>query len=921
MPGYAGAGQAQIIRQGINVKWFSVQQDRRARIKMMKKISILAVLIFSSLCAHAQTGVLPGYCVQGATQAKTSGSPSSNYLQGIIPYCTVSVYLTGTTTLATIYADGSNTPLTNPFQADASGSWLFWAALNQAYDITLSGGIYPNTYSVPITETGVSPNVAGGGYFPCSPAVSGNITCTGTVAAGAIVGAIYSNMPHWHAKLATLMDGGGGFPRFGWEGDSTIWGSTATVATSPGVDFCNDITAYDGYPCAWGSWFGGGTGSGSSFWQNDPRIISTGWAIDSGASTIGVHPLAQSTAAGQLCFTPVQAVNTFEIYWLEGPAAGVLNYTIDGGSAVSITTTGSTVSMQRTSISAGSPGSHTLCHEWASGGQVDLVGDISYNSTVPSVIAVLMGAPGAASAALSATAQAYAPGNSQPYAAIGLDAAVVEIGAINDWIQGVPAATTGVNLQTVVTALETAGADVDIYTPVPSNPTTTTIPQATQALTVAAMKAVATANKNANTVDTLPITDNFSAWVSEAASANRYGDGSVHPSAIGYAINAQAVETTTVVEPGIMSGFNPSPWAATSPFYLPSVISPASNYTLLCTEGTLFASAGYTVTLPSTCPNNYQVQIDAFQGPITLSGSLGIGMPSSVPARGTITTQFVGGSWWATATSYGLGAQALDLSCVQITSTYTVTGNEGCLLTAGATVTLPDLNASYVGANFNGFTLSIKEYGLASTLTVGGLNVDVPTSLPPLSSLIVTYYNGDWFDITGNRQPTYNSCLLTAGNYSLTGRESCILVSTGTTTLPNLGAAFNGFTLPIIDYSGSVTISVGGSNVNVPTTLPGKASIYVTYYAGAWYLVSGQGLPITGLPVSASGTYTTATSDAFTVTGATASSHCTFSATNALAAAATVAPYISALGTNTITITHVATTASGGTIDILCTSN
>jgi hypothetical protein len=70
-----------------------------------------------------------------------------------------------------------------------------------------------------------------------------------------------------------------------------------------------------------------------------------------------------------------------------------------------------------------------------------------------------------------------------------------------------------------------------------------------------------------------------------------------------------------------------------------------------------------------------------------------------------------------------------------------------------------------------------------------------------------------------------------------------------------------------------------------------------------------------------SGTYTTATSDAFTVTGATSSSHCTLTPTNATAAAATVAAYVSSKSANSITVSHVVTTASGGTVDIHCTAN
>jgi hypothetical protein len=81
-------------------------------------------------------------------------------------------------------------------------------------------------------------------------------------------------------------------------------------------------------------------------------------------------------------------------------------------------------------------------------------------------------------------------------------------------------------------------------------------------------------------------------------------------------------------------------------------------------------------------------------------------------------------------------------------------------------------------------------------------------------------------------------------------------------------------------------------------------------------LASGGKIVYTG-----TGTYTTATSDTFTVTGATASSNCVPGPTNATAAAATVQAYISSVSTNSVTVSHVATTASGGTINIHCTAN
>lgn len=52
---------------------------------------------------------------------------------------TITVYQTGTLTLATIYADNLATPLSNPFISDANGLWFFYSA-NGHYDVQISGG-------------------------------------------------------------------------------------------------------------------------------------------------------------------------------------------------------------------------------------------------------------------------------------------------------------------------------------------------------------------------------------------------------------------------------------------------------------------------------------------------------------------------------------------------------------------------------------------------------------------------------------------------------------------------------------------------------------------------------------------------------------------------------------------------------------
>ena len=116
----------------------------------------------------AQTAAFNGFCQQGGVSANVSGLPSTNKLNGVIPSCTVTVFLTGTTTKATIFKDSSHTPLSNPFTADsliaaAPGKWLFYAATGAGYDVTMSGGIAPLVYVQPVTLTGLIVGTGGGG--------------------------------------------------------------------------------------------------------------------------------------------------------------------------------------------------------------------------------------------------------------------------------------------------------------------------------------------------------------------------------------------------------------------------------------------------------------------------------------------------------------------------------------------------------------------------------------------------------------------------------------------------------------------------------------------------------------------------------------------------------------------------------------
>lgn len=196
----------------------------------MRKI-FLFLFLFSCSAAFAQNAAISRSCDLGATPAKVSGMNSTNLLQGIIPLCTVSVYLTGTTTLATIYSDGNNTVLSNPFTASPQGAYTFYAATGQGYDVVQSGGIPPNNYPIPVTITNIFACATGGEQcqIQFGPAGPANTLAIGTVTTGTANATITGTAPNQTLNL-TLPPG----PPLNFTGP---WFNTTPYAKGDGVSF------------------------------------------------------------------------------------------------------------------------------------------------------------------------------------------------------------------------------------------------------------------------------------------------------------------------------------------------------------------------------------------------------------------------------------------------------------------------------------------------------------------------------------------------------------------------------------------------------------------------------------------------------------------------------------------------------------
>lgn len=148
-------------------------------VKILRNVTKLSVvqcwtavggLALFMLCTpmQAAVGLLQGYCSAGGIAAVMQGMKSSTFVQSTYPSCTVTVYLSGTATPATIYADALGTSKSNPFTASTKAQWMFYADTSTAFDVITSGG-FPISFSAPVTLTSVYVN-GGSSVSGVSPA-------------------------------------------------------------------------------------------------------------------------------------------------------------------------------------------------------------------------------------------------------------------------------------------------------------------------------------------------------------------------------------------------------------------------------------------------------------------------------------------------------------------------------------------------------------------------------------------------------------------------------------------------------------------------------------------------------------------------------------------------------------------------------
>lgn len=111
-------------------------------------------LILLAIPAISQNIKVAGIASKGGKIVRTSAQVQHTLME-TYPSCTITVYQTGTLTLASIFSDEIGTTKSNPFTANSDASWSFYIAQGR-YDIKFSGTgiIVPFTLSDVFVESG-----------------------------------------------------------------------------------------------------------------------------------------------------------------------------------------------------------------------------------------------------------------------------------------------------------------------------------------------------------------------------------------------------------------------------------------------------------------------------------------------------------------------------------------------------------------------------------------------------------------------------------------------------------------------------------------------------------------------------------------------------------------------------------------------
>lgn len=418
----------------------------------------------------------------------------------------------------------------------------------------------------PLEADGINNPVTHGGTIGLGEGIN-NLGVGGT---GGSSGTSYfnftgSNLSHWLTAQSAVLAGTGNAEEADY-GDSTTrgfysnstlsglwslsWPSqlavlmTAHVNTKPDSIFGDgNLTTHGGSVLSYDTRLGL-TGNWLTFTNGDTTLSS---------STLGGYAFGNNVGSGvtptdTLSFTPTNPIDSVDLWLLNDVAGSAINVNFDGGSNTTMTPSGGTENWTKYTFT-GSLGSHTINLTGSGTIGIYVTGLMTYNSAVKQVMMANMGYGAATSTVLAANVNTYDPIPTLKTFAPNLT--IIEGGAINDMLDGVPLLTSQANLQAQITAAKISG-DVILLSPNPINPSQSGASLVQQAAYLTMMEGLATSNN----VPLINLTAFFTSYA--VANANGWMGDNNHPNQAGYAVIANAISNAPgYYVSGVTATFDP----------------------------------------------------------------------------------------------------------------------------------------------------------------------------------------------------------------------------------------------------------------------------------------------------------------------------------------------------------------------------
>lgn len=341
-------------------------------------------------------------------------------------------------------------------------------------------------------------------------------------------------LQHFQAKLAQVKKGTISKVRIFCIGDSTTVGqSDATDQWGnswPAV--LTQLFNKAGFNATNAAFYGNGNGHNADTYNTARFTQGSSWST-SGVTGLGGNYFTSTTTTNALSFKPTEYWDTAIQTYLTASGQGTFSTDIDGAGTVNTNGNGST-GLARVTITAASPGIHTLNWKYVSGTAAYAPGVECYNSQLNQVMIVNCGWGGVTTGGIAAGTGAFDPIQSLQFQAADL---YIFGTVINDWLLSASLVTLPATVLSLITAARVNGDCIWMLS-VPSGITNT--PLATQQAYCNVIRTVCAANN----VPVVDIFDRYQSFEISNPLGLYYPTNSVHPSVAGYEYIADSIFKT-----------------------------------------------------------------------------------------------------------------------------------------------------------------------------------------------------------------------------------------------------------------------------------------------------------------------------------------------------------------------------------------